>query len=81
MASPPSYTDPSVADDISSLLGTVHVVRVTLLNAMKGLEGVDEINGVNLLCLRLRELDEACLHRVQFEFSQPTFAAIFQALE
>jgi len=80
-ANPPNYDDPSVADDILSLLRTALAVRDGLSNATDELESLDEISETGLLP-KLREVDEVWPSwRAHFSFAQTTFAGIFQALE
>jgi hypothetical protein len=59
---PPNYSDPSAADDISSLLNTALAVQESFSKINQGLKRIDDINETHLLP-RLIEADEVRHHK------------------
>ncbi len=59
---PPDYSDPSAADDISSLLNTALAVQESFSKINQGLKRIDDINETHLLP-RLIEADEVRHHK------------------
>lgn len=64
----PNYTDPSAADDISSLISTALAVQEGLFDAREGLKRVNEAR-VNELLPRLVDTDEVSVSFCAFESS------------
>jgi len=78
---PPHYSDPSAADDISSLLNTALAVQESFSKINQGLKRIDDINETHLLP-RLIEADEVRHHKsLPGPYAKSRSSEIFQALQ